>query len=176
MAEWEPPGGFSPRVLAVDQHAFRATGTDVEATELAAGGRGSRYDRVGEPQSFYATLHRHVAVIEIERRTGVPLARIRLTAVRIKGSLLDAFGPEGLAALGLRRIDLIRRDNSTCLKVADLARSAGCSGLLVPSAVLEEHANVVIWHEAVPKVVRVLNERILALRYPSRGKSKDAGA
>lgn len=41
---------------------------------------------------------------------------------------------------------------------------------------LEQHANLVIWHEAVSKVVSALNERILTLHYPSRGKSSDAGA
>ncbi len=166
MAEWAPPGGSAPRVLAVDQHAFRATGTDIDATELAARGRGTRYDRPGEPQSFYATLHRHVAAIEIERRAHVPLSRFRLTTVRIRGSLLDAFGPEGLALLGLRRVDLVQRENSVCLELADFARAAGCSGLLVPSAMLEAHANVVIWHEAVPEVVRVLNSRVLEIRHP----------
>lgn len=176
MAEWSPCEGLCPRVLAVDQHAFRATGTDIDATELAAKGRGTRYDRPGEPQSFYAALHRHVAVIEIERRAHVPLARFRLTTVRIKGSLLDAFAPEGLAVLGLRRGDLVKRDNATCLELVDLARRAGCSGLLVPSAVLEEHANVVIWHDAVQEVVRVLNTRILAMRYPPPEESTDVEA
>jgi RES domain-containing protein len=165
MAEWAPPEGISPRILAVDQHAFRATGTDIDATELASRGRGTRYDRPGEPQSFYATLHRHVAAIEIERRARVPLSRFRLTTVRINGSLLDAFGPEGLALLGLRRADLVRRDNDTCLELADFARAAGCSGLVVPSAMLEAHANIVIWHGAVRKVVRVLNVRILEIRH-----------
>jgi hypothetical protein len=164
MAEWAPRGDSSPKIRSVDQHAFRATGTNVDAIELAVRGRGTRYDRPHEPQSFYATLHRHVAAIEIERRARVPLSRFRLTTVRIKGSLLDAFGPEGLAVLGLRRSDLVQRDNSLCLELADFARGAGCSGLLVPSAMLEAHANIVVWHAAVREVVRVLNVRILEIR------------
>jgi RES domain-containing protein len=166
MAEWAPGGDFSPKIRWVDRRAFRATGTDTDAIELAVRGRGTRYDRPGEPQSFYATLQRHVAATEIEQRAGVPLSRFRLTTVRIKGPLLDAFGPEGLAALGLRRSELVRRDNSLCLELADFARGVGCSGMIVPSAMLEAHANVVVWHQAVRSAVRVLNVRVLEIRDP----------
>jgi RES domain-containing protein len=157
----------------VDQYAFRTTGLDQEATALRTVGRGTRYDRLGAPQSFYATLHPHVAVIELERRH-VPVARFRLTTVRIKGVLLDAFAPEGLSALGLRRGDLTKRDNSICLAVADIARGAGCSGLLVPSAQVTDQANVVIWREAVAQVVRVLNVRIMTSRHPPGEESMGA--
>lgn len=166
MAEWPPRGDFSPKIRWVDRRAFRATGTDTDAIELAVRGRGTRYDHPGDPQSFYATLQRHVAATEIEQRAGVPLSRFRLTTVRVKGPLLDAFGPEGLAVLGLRRSDLVQRDHSLCLQLADFARGAGCSGMLVPSAMLEAHANIVLWHRAVPSAVRVLNVRVLEIRDP----------
>ena len=169
-AEWAPCESTRPRVLATDRRAFRVTGTETDAMELGPPTkRGARYDRPGKPKSFYATFESDSMQIELERRGAGPLSHFRLTTVQIKGLLLDAFAAEGLLRLGLQRADLVERDNSACLALADYGRRVGCNGLIVPSAKIPGEANVVIWREAATEVVRIINWRIVTVRYPPAG-------
>jgi RES domain-containing protein len=165
-AEWAPCASTRPRVLATNQRAFRITGTETDGLELGSPTKhGARYDRPGRPKSFYAAFAHHVMLVELEQRHG-RLDHFRLTTLQIKGRLLDAFAAEGLRRLGLERTDLVQRDNAACLALADYGRDLGCSGLIVPSSKIPGEANVVIWREAVGDVVRVINSRILTIRYP----------
>jgi RES domain-containing protein len=153
--------GVEPALVSFEGRCFRATGTDVGATDLESSSRrGARYDRPGDPQSFYASRKRHVALAELERRGGIQIAHFRITAVQAIGLLLDAYTRQGLLRLGLRRVDLVQTDNAVCLEVAELARANHASGLLVPSAAVEDESNVVFWQEVVPSAIQVLNWRI----------------
>jgi hypothetical protein len=158
--------GISPRILTTEELCFRATGAGIDATDLDPVNKaGSRYDRRGASQSLYATRGRHALQLELERRAGVPIARFRISVIRVRAVLLDAHTAAGLLSLGLRRGDLVEEDNTICLELADLARDSGCGGLIAPSVVAEEEASIVIWREAVSDAVSVISWTILTTRY-----------
>jgi len=154
--------------VAIDEEGFRATGVETDATDLPEFSKwGARYDLPNGPRNFYVALQERVASAELEGRVGERLVQYRLTRVRIQAQVLDAYSPEGLLGLGLRRDDLVARDNAVCLELAELARSLpACQGLLVPSAAVAGSANVVIWREAVPETVRVISWMIVTMGYP----------
>jgi RES domain-containing protein len=161
-------------VHATDEHCFRATGTGTDALTLSESNMaGSRYDRPGASQSFYACRGRHVVPIELERRAGVPVAHFRLTLARVKATLLDAHSREALMRLGLRRDDLVQPDNSICLELADVGRAAGCDGLLVPSVAVDGEVVVVIWREAVPDAVSIVSWTIVSAHCPESTGTDD---
>jgi RES domain-containing protein len=168
--------GITPMLVSADERCFRATGTDTDATDLAPLSRsGARYDHPGGPQSLYASRRQHVAHAELERRAGVGVARFRITTIQVKALLLDAYTREGLLRLGLRRGDLVQADKIVCRELAEMARASSASGLLVPSAAVDDELNVVIWREAVPEVVRVLNWRIASTSDLSKEPTDSGG-
>jgi RES domain-containing protein len=163
--------GDDARVVATDEHCFRATGIATAATSLApVSKRGARYDRRNSSESFCATRAQETLRDELERGTdGIRVAHFRVSLVRVKAALLDAYTREGLLRLGLRHDDLTAPDNTKCLELADVAREIGCAGLIVPSAAVPAATNIVIWREAVPDAVDVISWTIVEMPYRSTG-------
>jgi RES domain-containing protein len=153
------------RLAKSEIECHRVTGAGIGATDLAAVSvRGGRYHLAGWPHPLYASLLPETALAETERHATTPIARARITLIRATATLLDAYTPEGLIALGLRSGELVRRDTRLCIELSRFAHAAGSQGLLVPSAAATGEANLVIWREEVPSTIHIIGWEVAS--YP----------